>query len=132
MDLGTNTFLVFPMILGIVKRVQGVYENIPNGYPSNIFTAFRGLISDYGMFLSVFLQLILSMVGNLIENQLLISRRPRILLQTVLAGCYFLILYGYIISPYIYFSYLAAFFVFFGYVYILYYGRYNHFSISNK
>lgn len=109
-DLGTNTFLAVFNTLGLADRQQGVYEAV-DMLSTNVFTSFRGLISDYGLIgASVFI-VCFSATGQYLFKKLKSGQLGSI--GTGLLGAiYYFILYSLIISPWIYTSYILVFILF--------------------
>lgn len=119
LELGSNTFLAIADKLGIKIKVQGVYDLI-DGASSNIFTALRGVITDFGLVGGLFFYLITGMLGGMCEKR--IKNAFSIISITLVAGILFFYLYGFIISPWIYTSYILAFVVFYVFCYFSKYG----------
>lgn len=103
---GSYTFLGIASKLGLQTREQGVYETL-GGIASNVFTAFRGSISDYGILGSVLFYFVLGLLGGIcIRN---ISNKRNSLSKTVLASILFYMFYSFIISPWTYISFILVF-----------------------
>lgn len=113
-ELGSNTFLAIADKLGIKIKVQGVYDLI-DGASSNIFTAIRGVITDFGLLGGLLFYWITGMLGGICESR--VKNVNGILSVTLVAGMVFFYLYGFIISPWIYTSYILAFVVFYVFCY---------------
>ena len=109
--LGVSTYMWFFNRLGLVNRVQGVY-----GYASsirtNVYTVFRGIINDFGIWGGQLYIVLRGMVGGYICQKYESSNRFSILNFTLLVSSYLFVLYGFIISPWIYTTY-ALTYVFF-------------------
>ena len=107
LQLGLNNFMFIFKDLGMVIRTQGVYADLLSGY-GNIFTAFRGIICDYGTFGG----LIYCFIRGAVIQYCIIkigTRNIRTTLSACLvAGGYLWNIYGFIISPWIYNSYALA------------------------
>lgn len=128
-DYGTNTFMIIPILMGFITRKPGVYDFINGGYPnSNIYTMFRGIISDYGLFGGLVFITIISFISHICINNIKYLHKSNRLAKTILSLFAFLLLYGYIISPYVYFSYTFSFIVFYFFLYIVD----NNANIKNK
>lgn len=119
LELGSNTFLAIADKLGLKIKVQGVYELI-DGASSNIFTAIRGVITDFGLLGGWLFYLITGMFGGICEKR--IKNAYSILSIALTAGILFFYLYGFIISPWIYTSYILAFI---GFYLFCYFSKYN-------
>ena len=105
-DFGANTFMLIPRMLGFVVREQGVYGFMGN---SNVFTANRGIIQDFGIFGGLIFWFVVGLISNhFIKN--VIRKKRSFISTTLLTASFFFVLYGsLIISPWIYTSYVAAF-----------------------
>lgn len=111
LQFGLNNFMFVFKDLGLTVRAQGVYTDLISGY-GNIFTAFRGIICDFGV------------LGGLIYcffrgivTQYCIKKVSTGDIKTSISSClvicmYFWNIYGFIISPWIYNSYIFAIFAF--------------------
>lgn len=106
-DLGSNTFMVFARYLGITERIQGVYDALP-GVASNIFTQNRGIIHDFGVVGGLVYWALLGVLAGRSYKDTKQYGREKKISMFVLAGIYFSIFYGFIISPWIYTSYVVA------------------------
>lgn len=105
-DFGSNTFMVVPHVLGLVDRAQGVYEPIGQ---SNVFTANRGVIQDYGVAGGLLFWLLLGILSNYLRKMIK-HKKYCALSITVMVAIYFFVFYGtLIISPWIYTTYVVAF-----------------------
>ena len=114
LELGSNTFLAIADKLGLKIKVQGVYGLI-DGASSNIFTAIRGVITDFGLLGGFLFYMIAGMLGGICEKR--IKNAYSIISITLVAGILFFYLYGFIISPWIYTSYILAFIGFYAFCY---------------
>lgn len=106
---GANTFMAIADKIGVKTRVQGVYGLI-EGASSNIFTAIRGTIADFGLIGSAFFYLILGIFAGYGEKVLKQSSQP--VIKALTASTLFYFLYSFIISPWIYTSYIVPFVAF--------------------
>lgn len=106
-DFGSNTFMVFARYLGLTERAQGVYDALP-GVSSNIFTQNRGIIHDFGVIGGLVYWMIVGVfAGRCYKNVKKYGRKKK-MSMFLLAGIYFSVFYGFIISPWIYTSYVVA------------------------
>ena len=113
--MGSSTYMTIFRLLGLVNRQGGVYDVLIAEY-GNVFTAFRGVISDYGFIGGVIYCFIRGFITQLCYNSLG-SRSMYCVIPIVLVSCsYFWNLYGFIVSPWIYTSYIAAMIIFGGFV----------------
>ncbi len=108
---GAGTFLAISSRLGISsQKVMGVYDVIPEAC-TNVYTQFRPLIEDYTPFFAlIFVVMMNSLLAVEIHSIRQGSNSP--LRQTVAAMILFYFLY-FIISAWIYTTYILAFFFFF-------------------
>lgn len=110
--LGQYTFFGVLNTLGIATREQGIYSSLPMT-SSNVFTAFRGMIEDYGILLSFVIILITGyLVGILYSRQKMGGSSKVFLLST-----YFFFIFGLFVSPWSYMSYIVA---------VLMFGPFDH------
>lgn len=117
LEWGCNTFLAVADKLGLKIKVQGVYDLI-EGASSNIFTAIRGVVTDFGLFGGLLFYLVTGMLGGMCEKK--IKSAYSVTAIVVTTAILFYYLYGFIISPWIYTSYILAFVSF--YVFCLFAG----------
>ena len=117
-ELGSNTFMVIARGLGLVERQQGVY-GIIRGVVTNIFTQNRGIIQDFGIFGGLIYWGCSGIVAGWCYKGVKVRSQYGVLNNVLLATVYFAILYGFVISPWIYTSYIVAFLGFAGFVYFL-------------
>lgn len=115
--LGANTFMAIADWLGMAVRVQGIYDVI-EGADSNVFTQNRGLIADFGVIGAQLYWLFLGLIGSVAYRRVVAEGDKSRISVLVLASIIFTILYGFIISPWVYTSYIFAF-VGFGFVLLL-------------
>lgn len=105
---GVQTFMSIFDTLGIVDRVQGVYELIPNAQ-GNVFTVFRGIIEDFGKVGGL---LFINICGNLIGynyERIKVARHLPIFSCLIVISMLFFFAFGYIISPWVYATYVVTF-----------------------
>ena len=106
LQLGANTFLALADKIGLKEKTQGVYSLIPEA-SSNVFTAFRGIITDFGIVGSlVFFQMI-GLLGGVSEKFILNMKGA--LAKMVYASLLFFILYSFVVSPWVYTTYILIF-----------------------
>ena len=113
---GTKTLMGLSNLLGLEERGQGIYAEYmqvgKNGYHgiSNVFTAFRPLIEDFGEAGSYAVMFILGFLSKLsLKN--LTAGRMIFLNQTVLSAVYAYLIWSFAASFFAYTSYLAMFFL---------------------
>lgn len=113
---GTKTFMGLSNLLGLEERVQGIYTEYmqvgKNGYHgiSNVFTAFRPLIEDFGEAGSYAVMFALGFIAKL-SLKYLIAKKMIFLNQTVLSALYAYLIWSFTASFFAYTSYLAMFFL---------------------
>lgn len=107
-DFGSNTFMFFTNWFGITERKQGVYDMMP-GVVSNIFTINRGVIADFGVIGGLVFWMMNGFLGGVTYKKVMSGVQNCTVSMVLLGTIYFMILYGFIISPWIYSSYVLAF-----------------------
>lgn len=127
---GMMTFLGIADWLGIAERIQGVYVALP-GTSSNVFTAFRGLITDFGILGSIIYISLSGFILGISVNSIRHSINPYI--SIFLAGqIIFFMLYGFLISPWTYRGFILSMPLFMLYLWIAFFydiGEYS--SLKN-
>lgn len=81
---GTSTFLAISSRLGLATKVQGIYEFIP-GAATNVYTPFRALIEDYGVFGSLVIIFFKGFVSRVSYNTILYSKKRTTVVQWIFA-----------------------------------------------
>ena len=107
LGVGSNTYMFLTNWLGLTVRKQGVYDLIP-GIASNIFTQNRGIVMDYGVLGGLVYWMILGFFSGILYKKIR-KKSSSVLVSTFLGAIYFQVLYGFIISPWIYSSYALVF-----------------------
>lgn len=110
--LGYNTYMVLPHILGIGNRISGVYYVIA-GSAGNVFTAFRGVIQDFGIIGGLLFGFLKGFITE--YAYLMVCRKDSLHgnnSKAVLFAEYFWGIYAFIISAWIYTSYFLMPFAF--------------------
>lgn len=107
---GYFTFAGIARIFFDASFVSGVYEFVP-GADSNIFTAYRGLITDFGICGSLIISLIMGWLSGISAHSISLynSRVGR----TVFASILFFVLYSFIISAWSFNSLTLTFILFY-------------------
>lgn len=112
LGVGSNTYMAIPSFLGIVETQQGVYETLVLGY-GNVFTAFRGVIMDFGRIGGLVYMVACGAIVTVAFNQMLSNRaRANVVSKCIVVSMYFWGGYSFIISPWIYSSYVIMMVVF--------------------
>lgn len=113
---GTKTLMGISNLLGLEERGQGIYAEYmqvgKNGYHgiSNVFTAFRPLIEDFGEAGSYAVMFVLGFLSKL-SLKYLTAGRMIFLNQTLLSAIYAYLIWSFAASFFAYTSYLAMFFL---------------------
>lgn len=113
---GTKTLMGISNLLGLEERGQGIYAEYmqvgKNGYHgiSNVFTAFRPLIEDFGEAGSYAIMFIMGFLSKL-SLKYLTAGRQIFLNQTMLSAVYAYLIWSFAASFFAYTSYLAMFFL---------------------
>lgn len=122
-DLGKNTYMVLFRLLGISERVQGVYQEF-NGSFGNVYTAFRGVMMDFGWLGGIFLYFIHGSIIQICINNLKQGGTCTISCGLLAASCFFLF-FGFFVSPWVYTSFTLCIVLFMVFVYCFTYGIKN-------
>lgn len=117
---GKYTFYSFFNTFKISIRDQGVYDFIEDGV-SNVFTVFRGLISDYGVFGSLVFLFLFSKISNKAYIDVASKSVPKIKYRVLLTFVYFTIFASFLISSLTYMSITISFLFYFLSLYFLEY-----------
>lgn len=116
---GMMTFLGIADTFGLMERVQGVYVALLDT-SSNVFTVFRGIVSDFGMLGGIIFTAFLGFLFRISVNSIHKSNNPCISITFAISVLFFFT-YGMIISPWTYLSFIVAFFILLVYVAMAYY-----------
>lgn len=108
LEFGSNTYMFITNWLGITERKQGVYDLMP-GVVSNIYTINRGVITDFGKIGGLLYWTIIGLLSGGTYKKVKSGLPNCIITMVILGTIYFTIFYGFIISPWIYSSYVLAF-----------------------
>lgn len=106
---GIKTFYGLADFFGISTREQGVFTNFIfiGHFATNVYTVFRGLVEDFGIFGSGVTIFLYGFVSTL-SYELIVKRRVETLNIFILAGFYFMCMYSFIISSWSYMSFVIA------------------------
>lgn len=107
---GTMTYNWIFNLLGIVERKQGVY-GLASSIHSNVYTFFRGIISDFGSIGGIVYIFIRGVVAGLLYKRIDNLRKISPLCVTLEATTYIFFMYGFI-SPWTYSTFVASYFLF--------------------
>lgn len=104
--LGAYTFIGIASKFGIIERNSGVFDFLP-GTDSNIFTAFRGMITDYtvvgALAIMLFTGFLLGMSYKTVKNT------GSAFAVALWSSIVFFLFYDFIISAWTYMSYILVF-----------------------
>jgi oligosaccharide repeat unit polymerase len=120
-SLGEYTFIGLFNAMGLSVRRQGLYTDVlllSNGMYTNVFTAFRGIIQDYGIIGGLIFYMIFGVSAGYFFQCALIGKRRNVIARVVLVSSYFFILHSLFSSAWTYVSYILAFVVFAFYLWI--------------
>lgn len=111
---GAMTFLGISDMLGLATRVQGVYTSL-TGTASNVYTAMRGIITDFGYIGGTIYLMLQGLILGLAVNTVKHSIKPSISIFFAVSVIFF-ILFGLFVSPWSYRSFILTMVVFFLYL----------------
>lgn len=120
LTLGGQTFIGILRYLGYSDRVQGVYTDYYNGpdFTTNVYSYFRGIYQDYGFIGSMLFFLLLGLIMGWTYKKMANWRRCRHpFTEMILCMTYAFSLF-YIVSLFSYASFIAAFIMFWMYLYL--------------
>jgi oligosaccharide repeat unit polymerase len=111
---GVKTFYGITNYLGIAQRNQGVFTDLTSfgknnfsGMSTNIYTMFRFILEDYGLFGSILMLFITGIISGF--TWLMIKKQTNILLfQTILIGALFFISMSFATSVWAYTSFILT------------------------
>lgn len=110
LNFGAMTFLALSDLIGLHVRIQGIFSDFfyTEGITTNVYTALRPLVMDYGIIGSIlvffFLGIIMNLcIKNIFSQNIIISS----LSEVILISFYSYTLYGFIASMFSYSSYLV-------------------------
>lgn len=118
LHFGAHTFYALSNTLGIEKREQGIYQERlvigKNGFEgeANVYTAFRPLVEDFGVYGAPLFMLLFGYLSQLWFCRIRRWKRAY-LSETLLCSAYAYVLWSYVTSFYSYLSYIVAFFLFY-------------------
>ena len=110
---GKETFYAISSFLGVSTRRPGIYDMLDGYSQSNVYTCFRGLIQDFGAIGGLFIVFLLGFIGGL-AYRIIKSRGKHFWLWLIVYQItIFYSIYGLIISPWTYTSFILIFPMFF-------------------
>lgn len=117
-EFGINTYMAIFKTLGLVERVQGVYPVILRGF-GNVFSAFRGVIADFGIIGGLIYCFLRGIITQYCFEKVSSGNIKSSISSTLLVCSYFWNIYGFIISPWIYTSYILTMIMFWGTLFLI-------------
>ncbi|MBO1704202.1 O-antigen polymerase [Eubacterium callanderi] len=117
---GQYTFYGIYNALNIVERDQGVYQTMVHLGPisSNIYTLFRGMISDFGVIGGFVFQGIYGIITGVLYGKIKYSNNENIIAQVIIANSYFFVMHIFN-SVWTYSNYILTFVIFALYLYLI-------------
>lgn len=112
-SFGLRTFSGLADALNISQRSGGVYApvEVKDGRVTNVYTAYRGLIEDFSLPLSIVIMAILGVIISKGINELILTRKS--FYYSIVVMVIYFILWSFVINPYIYNTVLLAMVMFF-------------------
>lgn len=111
LTFGQQTYIGIANTLGLAERVQGVYYTLP-GTVSNVYTVFRGIVEDFGNILGLVYVWGKGFLLGWCYLKIMYNPRICVIASMIFVGELFFFIYGYMVSPWSYLSYVFAMFVF--------------------
>lgn len=106
--LGESTFSsIFSLFFG-TERIQGVYESI-DGAISNVFTAYRGVIEDFGLLGGGLFVFLIGFLGGILYRICQTNKESSALSITLMSVVYFWVVFSLFVSPWVYMTFLCIF-----------------------
>lgn len=110
LTMGGKTFFGITNSLGILERKQGLYETMmqvsDDGSMTNVYSYFRVVIDDFGMFGSLIYMFLIGSLSRIIYDNF-IQKHNIYLSSTLLSGIYFFISWSFATSVFVYTTYVA-------------------------
>ena len=119
--LGQYTFFGIFDALGLAVRNQGVFSEFTYnlaGNGTNIYTVFRGIISDFGILGGLIFFIVTGIFSGYSLKKISQGRKKAIISRLILTSTYFFVFYSILISPWTYNSQILAFIVFGFYLFL--------------
>lgn len=111
LSFGKQTYVGIINALGLTERIQGIYYTLP-GASSNVYTVFRGIVEDFGNILGLAYIWGKGFLLGWCYLKVLYNPRICVIASMIFVGELFFFIFGYIVSPWSYLSYVFAMFVF--------------------
>ena len=105
-EFGKNTFLAIPHFLGLADRAQGVYGFLDGYSDSNVFTAFRALIQDFGVGGGLIVVFFIGFVGSVVYRKLSGDGKNKYINIFLYQSIMFYSMWSILGSPWVYTSYM--------------------------
>lgn len=109
-SFGGDTLRSIYAILFSLKRIQGAYSLV-EGTDSNIFSAYRGLINDFGVIGSGFILYCWAVFVGILH--LKSNKKFENIKSVLIASSYFFVMFSIFISPWFYTTYILIFILFY-------------------
>lgn len=108
--LGGKMFFGITNYLGIMHREQGLYQDLTtiaiDGSETNVYSVFRLVIDDFGIFGSILFYFIFGFISQKIYKNVRLKNNY-VFNTMILAGVYFFIFWSFVTSVFVYMTYIA-------------------------
>lgn len=108
--LGGKMFFGITNYLGIMHREQGLYQDLTtiaiDGSETNVYSVFRLVIDDFGIFGSILFYFIFGFISQKIYKNVRLKNNY-VFYTMILAGVYFFIFWSFVTSVFVYMTYIA-------------------------
>lgn len=108
--LGGKMFFGITNYLGIMHREQGLYQDFTtiaiDGSETNVYSVFRLVIDDFGIFGSILFYFIFGFISQKIYKNVRLKNNY-VFNTMILAGAYFFIFWSFVTSVFVYMTYIA-------------------------
>jgi oligosaccharide repeat unit polymerase len=118
-SFGKMTFLGPFSLFGLAERKTGVYGYLP-GFETNVYTSFRGIISDFGVFGGLFALGAVGFLGGFSFESMRYGIH-KVFARPTYAQSLFFVAFSFVISPWTYSSFFVTFLVFLFFCFAEYY-----------
>ncbi len=107
--LGKYTFRAIASLITDIDRKSGIYSLLPGYSDSNIFTMFRPLIDDFGVYGALFVCGIIGYASSRWNNVIKAEINRHYIVVLAYTSLYFYVFWGFIISAWVYTTYMLIF-----------------------
>ena len=125
---GKYTFIGIASKLGLVNRIQGMYELIP-GVDTNVFTAYRAIVTDFGLLGGLAAMFLTGFISGTSFSTF--KENGNILFLTIWCSIFYFFLYSFATSVWTYTSFVLVFTVCF-IILLINKNRIKSFVLTNK